>query len=65
MSKLMNARQYEDSLTTKSHITGKKINRFTHIHQNVDDLVKKSKMGRLMGSLTACCFQPKTLPLPR
>jgi 4-hydroxybutyryl-CoA dehydratase / vinylacetyl-CoA-Delta-isomerase len=49
--------EYEDILTTKSHITGKKINRFTHIHQSVDDLVKKSKMGRLMGSLTACCFQ--------
>ncbi len=49
--------EYEDILTAKSHITGKKINRFTHIHQSVDDLVKKSKMGRLMGSLTACCFQ--------
>jgi 4-hydroxybutyryl-CoA dehydratase / vinylacetyl-CoA-Delta-isomerase len=49
--------EYEDILTTKSHITGKKINRFTHIHQSVEDLVKKSKMGRLMGSLTACCFQ--------
>jgi len=49
--------EYEDLLTTRSHLTGKKINRFTHIHQSVDDLVKKSKMGRLMGSLTACCFQ--------
>ncbi len=49
--------EYEDILTTKSHLTGEKINRFTHIHQSVDDLVKKSKMGRLMGSLTACCFQ--------
>ena len=49
--------EYEDIMTAKSHITGKKINRFTHIHQSVDDLVKKSKMGRLLGSLTACCFQ--------
>ena len=49
--------EYEDIMTVKSHITGKKINRFTHIHQSVDDLVKKSKMGRLLGSLTACCFQ--------
>ena len=49
--------EYEDILTAKSHLTGKKINRFTHIHQSVDDLMKKSKMGRLMGSLTACCFQ--------
>ena len=49
--------EYEEIMTAKSHLTGKKINRFTHIHQSVDDLVKKSKMGRLMGSLTACCFQ--------
>ncbi len=49
--------KYTDLLTATSHITGKKINRFTHIHQSTDDLVKKSKMGRLIGSLTGCCFQ--------
>ncbi|TAL33664.1 MAG: 4-hydroxybutyryl-CoA dehydratase [Spirochaetes bacterium] len=49
--------EYEDIMTAKSHLTGKKINRFCHIHQSVDDLVKKSKMGRLIGSLTGCCFQ--------
>ena len=49
--------EYEDLLTAKSHLTGKTINRFCHIHQNTDDLVKKTKMCRLMGSLTGCCFQ--------
>ena len=49
--------EYEDIMTATSHLTGNKINRFTHIHQSVEDLVKKSKMGRLLGSLTACCFQ--------
>jgi len=49
--------EYEDIMTATSHLTGKKINRFCHIHQSVDDLVKKSKMGRLIGSLTGCCFQ--------
>lgn len=49
--------EYEDVLTATSHITGRKINRFTHIHQSREDLIKKSKMGRLMGTLTACCFQ--------
>ncbi len=49
--------EYEEIMTVASHITGKKINRFTHIHRSVDDLVKKSKMGRLLGSLTGCCFQ--------
>ena len=50
--------QYEDLMTATSHLNGKKINRFTHIHQSTDDLVKKTKMGRLLGSLTGCCFQP-------
>jgi len=49
--------EYEEVMTATSHITGKKINRFTHIHRSADDLVKKSKMGRLLGSLTGCCFQ--------
>ncbi len=49
--------EYEDLITATSHITGKKINRFTHIHQSTEDLVKKTKMCRLLGSLTGCCFQ--------
>jgi len=49
--------EYEDIMTATSHITGKKINRFTHIHQSIEDLVKKSKMGRLLGRETGCCFQ--------
>jgi len=49
--------EHEDIMTATSHITGKKINRFTHIHQSIEDLVKKSKMGRLLGRETGCCFQ--------
>ncbi len=49
--------EYEEIMTATSHLTGKKINRFTHIHQCADDLVKKSKMGRLLGAKTGCCFQ--------
>ncbi|MFW6297825.1 MAG: 4-hydroxyphenylacetate 3-hydroxylase family protein [Desulfosalsimonas sp.] len=49
--------EYEDLMTAVSHISGKKINRFTHIHQNIEDLVKKTKMGRLLGAHTGCCFQ--------
>ncbi len=48
---------YEDIMTAESHLTGKRINRFNHIHRSIDDLVKKSKMGRLLGSYTGCCFQ--------
>ena len=49
--------EHEDIMTATSHLSGKRINRFTHIHQNVEDLVKKSKMGRLLGRSTGCCFQ--------
>ena len=44
-------------MTATSHLSGKTINRFTHIHQSVDDLIKKTKMGRLLGAHTGCCFQ--------
>jgi 4-hydroxybutyryl-CoA dehydratase / vinylacetyl-CoA-Delta-isomerase len=43
--------------TTPSHLTGKRINRFTAIHQSPQDLVKKVKMQRLLGQKTASCFQ--------
>ena len=49
--------EHEDLVTATSHLTGEKISRFTHIHQSLDDLVRKSKMGRLLGRLTGCCFQ--------
>ncbi len=49
--------EHEELMTATSHISGKKINRFTHIHQNTDDLIKKAKMGRLLGAHTGCCFQ--------
>lgn len=49
--------EYEDLMTTKSHLTGEKINRFCHIHQSPEDLVKKIKMQRLLGQKTASCFQ--------
>ena len=49
--------EYKEIMTARSHLTGKSVNRFTHIHQNIDDLVKKSKMGRLLGRETGCCFQ--------
>jgi 4-hydroxybutyryl-CoA dehydratase/vinylacetyl-CoA-Delta-isomerase len=49
--------EYEDLMTVKSHITGKKINRFAHVHHSTDDLVKKVKMQRLCGQKTASCFQ--------
>lgn len=49
--------EYEDLMTVKSSITGQKINRFCHIHQSTEDLIKKVKMQRLLGQKTASCFQ--------
>lgn len=49
--------EYEALMTVNSHLTGEKINRFTHIHQSAEDLVKKVKMQRLLGQKTASCFQ--------
>lgn len=49
--------EYEDLMTATSNLTGKKVNRFTHIHQSTDDLIKKVKMQRLLGQKTAACFQ--------
>ena len=49
--------EYEDLMTATSSLTGKKINRFTHLHQSTDDLIKKVKMQRLCGQKTAACFQ--------
>ena len=49
--------EYEDIMTAVSPETGKRINRFTHIHRSTEDLIKKVKMQRLLGQQTAACFQ--------
>lgn len=48
---------YEDLMTAHSHLIDQKVNRFCHIYQSRDDLVKKVKMFRLLGQMTATCFQ--------
>ena len=49
--------EYRSLLTAVSHLTGHVINRFTHIHQSREDLIRKVKMQRLLGQKTASCFQ--------
>ncbi|MDU4961657.1 MAG: 4-hydroxyphenylacetate 3-hydroxylase family protein [Sporomusaceae bacterium] len=49
--------EYADLMTATSHLNGKTINRFCHLHQSADDLIKKVKMQRLLGQKTAACFQ--------
>lgn len=49
--------EYRDLMTATSNLTGKKINRFTHLHQSREDLLNKVRMQRLLGQKTAACFQ--------
>ena len=49
--------QYADLMTAKSNLTGRTVNRFAHLHQSTEDLIKKVKMQRLLGQKTASCFQ--------
>ncbi len=50
------APEFEELLTTKSHLTGEKINLFTHVHHSTDDLVQKVKALRALGQQTGSCF---------
>jgi len=49
--------EFEDVCTAKSHITGEKINRFCHIHQSKEDLLKKQEMTRLLCQRCGGCIQ--------
>ncbi|WP_047449302.1 4-hydroxyphenylacetate 3-hydroxylase family protein [Alistipes sp. ZOR0009] len=49
--------EYKDIMTATSNLTGKRINRFCHLHQSPEDLIKKVKMQRLLGQKTGACFQ--------
>lgn len=49
--------EYQELMTVVSPETGKRINRFTHIHRSTEDLRNKVKMQRLLGQKTAACFQ--------
>jgi 4-hydroxybutyryl-CoA dehydratase/vinylacetyl-CoA-Delta-isomerase len=48
---------HSDLMTATSNLTGQTVNRFCHLHQSTDDLVRKVRMQRLLGQKTAACFQ--------
>jgi 4-hydroxyphenylacetate 3-monooxygenase/4-hydroxybutyryl-CoA dehydratase/vinylacetyl-CoA-Delta-isomerase len=49
--------RYRDVCTAVSHLTGETINRFTHIHQTQDDLMKKQEMTKLLSHRVGGCIQ--------
>ncbi|MGQ9654407.1 MAG: 4-hydroxyphenylacetate 3-hydroxylase family protein [Thermodesulfobacteriota bacterium] len=48
---------YADLCTATSHLTGEKINRFCHIHQGPEDLLKKQRMTRVLCHRVGGCIQ--------
>ncbi len=49
--------EYAGLAQATSNLTGQRVNRFTHLHQDASDLVTKVKMQRRLGQMTGCCFQ--------
>ncbi len=47
----------KDVILATSHLSGKPISRFTHVHQSIDDLIKKQKMTRLLCRECGGCIQ--------
>src|SRR4030042_873823 len=54
---LAQVKEYQELTTAISHLTGNRINRFNHIYQSNEDLLKKVRRQRLLGQKTACCYQ--------
>jgi len=43
--------------TAYSSISGKRVNRFLHVTESIDDVVLQNKMQRRLGQITGTCFQ--------
>jgi 4-hydroxybutyryl-CoA dehydratase/vinylacetyl-CoA-Delta-isomerase len=43
--------------TTWSSLSGRRVNRFLHVTESVDDVVAQNRMQRRLGQLTGTCFQ--------
>lgn len=47
--------EYQDIMTTESHLSGDRISRNLHIHQNIDDLSKRADMALLTSQKLGTC----------
>jgi len=54
---LASDKDYRSLATATSHLTGRTISRFTHVHRSIEDLIKKIKLLRVLGQKTGTCFQ--------
>ena len=49
--------EYQDLCTASPHLSGEKINRFTHIRQSREGLYKKQDMTRALCQIAGGCIQ--------
>lgn len=49
--------EHQELLSAQSPFINDRVNRWTHIHENTGDLVKKVKALRFLGQKTGACFQ--------
>ena len=49
--------EFQEMCTAVSHLTGERISRFAHIHQNTDDLHNKQNMTRMLCQKVGGCIQ--------
>jgi 4-hydroxybutyryl-CoA dehydratase / vinylacetyl-CoA-Delta-isomerase len=43
--------------TAESSLSGRRVNRFLHVTESVEDVVRQNKMQRKLGQITGTCFQ--------
>lgn len=48
--------RYKELMVAVSPLSGDEVNRFLHLFESIEDLVKKVKMIRLLGQKTGTCF---------
>lgn len=51
------ANEQPELATAHSSLIGRRVNRFLHVTESVDDVVMQNKMQRKLGQLTGTCFQ--------
>jgi len=49
--------EHPDLATAHSSLTNRRVNRFLHVTESVDDVVGQNRMQRRLGQLTGTCFQ--------
>lgn len=49
--------EHEQVMVAISHVTGSRVNRFNHISQTIDDLIKKAQLNSLFNGNNGRCFQ--------